>query len=301
MRYCRGRNCGYDLRGLPASTTRCPECGRPFDPADPKTYRSRPLRRWLRYVKRAALGLAALLVILAGTWGWFFWGWYDEQQALRALKVDPNHVGYAPILTPWPKQHLGPAGFVLDRVVAVYLAARSDVTDFAPLVRLTNLQRLDLAGTGVTDLTSLARLRNLQHLWLNSTAVTDIAPLARLTKLQELNRTNTRVTNVAPLARLAELQRLRLADTGVTDIAPLARLTNLQHLWLNRTGVTDLAPLAGLTKLQLLMLDGTGVTDFAPLAGLKLLRYLTVPGATITEAQAHALYRDHPDCMISRQ
>lgn len=29
-------NCGYDLRGL--SENRCPECGRPFEPNDPRTY-----------------------------------------------------------------------------------------------------------------------------------------------------------------------------------------------------------------------------------------------------------------------
>jgi len=28
--------CGYDLHGLPEN--RCPECGRPFDPEDPRTY-----------------------------------------------------------------------------------------------------------------------------------------------------------------------------------------------------------------------------------------------------------------------
>lgn len=33
-RYCRG--CGYSLHGLPEP--RCPECGRNYDPADPRTY-----------------------------------------------------------------------------------------------------------------------------------------------------------------------------------------------------------------------------------------------------------------------
>ncbi len=261
-RYCRGKRgggCGYNLRGLPASTTRCPECSHPFDPANPKTYRSRPLRSRLRHAKRAALGLAALLLILAATWGWFFWGWYDEQQALRALKVDPNNsdlVKYAPILTPWPKQHLGPIGFVLDRAVDVGLGGRSDVTDLAPLARLTNLQRLSLYGTGVTDLAPLARLTNLQWLWLDGTRVTGLAPLARLTNLQGLYLQGTHVTDLAPLARLTNLQELSLGDTRVTDLAPLARLTKLQWISLDDTRVTDLAPLARLTTLQWLYLHG---------------------------------------------
>ncbi len=219
-RYCRGRNCGYNLRGLPASTTRCPECGHPFDPANPKTYRSRPLRRWLRHVKRAALGLAALLLILAAVWGWFFWGWYDEQQALRALKLDPNNpdlVWYLPILTHWPKRHLGPLGFVLDRVLFVDLAGRSDLTDGAPLARLTKLQVLSLNATGLTNLAPLAGLTELRGLSLTGPGVTDLAPLARLTKLQQLYLSRTRVTDLAPLAGLKSLRRLWVPKETVAE------------------------------------------------------------------------------------
>ncbi len=303
-RYCLGKNCGYNLRGLPASTTRCPECGWPFDPADPTTYRSRPLRRWLRHVKRAALGLAALLLILAAVWGWFFWGWYDEQQALRALKVDssnPRLVEYAPIPTPWPKDHLGSVAFVLDRVVAVSLIDRSDLTDLAPLERLTSLQELSVFNTPVADLAPLARLTNLRNLWLDGTRVTNLAPLARLTELQYLDLEDTGVTDLAPLAQLTSLQQLYLGGPGVTDLAPLARLTNLRWLSLRYTGMTNLAPLAGLTSLNVLNLYGTRVTDLAPLARLKSLRSLITPQATVTEAQADALRRDLPDCTITRQ
>lgn len=35
MSYCD--KCGYDLRGLPGP--HCPECGHPFDPTDPDTFR----------------------------------------------------------------------------------------------------------------------------------------------------------------------------------------------------------------------------------------------------------------------
>lgn len=35
-RFCR--DCGYILDGLPVN--RCSECGRPFDPGDPRSYRS---------------------------------------------------------------------------------------------------------------------------------------------------------------------------------------------------------------------------------------------------------------------
>jgi hypothetical protein len=45
--FCQG--CNYVLRGL--KDNRCPECGRPFDPADPSTFNSGrapgAVRRWL--------------------------------------------------------------------------------------------------------------------------------------------------------------------------------------------------------------------------------------------------------------
>jgi hypothetical protein len=38
--------CGYSLRGLPEP--RCPECGRAFDPADPRTFGPRSSTRWFQ-------------------------------------------------------------------------------------------------------------------------------------------------------------------------------------------------------------------------------------------------------------
>jgi hypothetical protein len=91
------------------------------------------------------------------------------------LNLDPNdpaQVQYTPILTPWPKHHLGPAGFVLDRVVRVSPAHRSDLTDLVPLARLTKLQGLSLYRTGVTDLTPLRGLKSLRELTIPEGTVT---------------------------------------------------------------------------------------------------------------------------------
>ena len=80
--YCRG--CGYNLRGL--TVPRCPECGRPFDPADPHTYRKHPIRRWVRPVTRAAIFVFTIVLLLAATWGWLYWGWCSEQRCLPLSK-----------------------------------------------------------------------------------------------------------------------------------------------------------------------------------------------------------------------
>lgn len=56
------RSCGYRLRDLPDPV--CPECGRGFDPADPKTYIADPeRRRRRRWVGR--LSVVAAVIILA--------------------------------------------------------------------------------------------------------------------------------------------------------------------------------------------------------------------------------------------
>ena len=276
-RYCR--RCGYNLAALPEP--RCPECGRVFDPADSRTFQRHPLRRWLHHIRRAAAGLLILLLLLAAVWGWFFWGWYSERQALISLTLDPDnpdHVVYIPIRLPFGNRQLGPAGFVLKRAVWVNLDHRAGVTDITPVARLTNLQTLYLDGTDVTDLTPLARLTSMQVLWLRRTRVEDLSPLAELTNLRELDIVGTRVSDLRPLARLTKMEELKFDDTTVADLTPLAGLTNLDELLLTHTDVHDLAPLSG----------------------LKSLHFLQVPEETITEAQVEALRRDLPDCGIDR-
>jgi len=237
-RYCRG--CNYNLHGLTAS--RCPECGRAFDPANPKTYRSHPPRDWLRYAKRAAYAVAMLLLLLAGTWGWFFWGWYDEQQALRALGVDPVNtdlVHYTPILTPWPKHHLGPSGFVLERVSYLDLTYRYDITNFTPLAKLTKLQGLCVDCSYIEDLSALARLTDLRLLSLRGTRARNFAPLSGLPKLERLALDVTPASDLNQLGCLTHLRSLSIRNTFVTDVSSLARLKSLRTLFVTGKTTTE--------------------------------------------------------------
>ena len=60
--YCR--SCQYDLNGL--GTGRCPECGHPFDPADPTTFETR--RRGLQAILGVGLALAIGIAVILGFW-----------------------------------------------------------------------------------------------------------------------------------------------------------------------------------------------------------------------------------------
>lgn len=64
-RFCR--SCNYDLNGL--SEHRCPECGREFDPENPKSFANTPdwhFRRKLKFVGICSVVLAVLYVVGSG-------------------------------------------------------------------------------------------------------------------------------------------------------------------------------------------------------------------------------------------
>ncbi len=235
-RYCC--RCGYELRGL--TSPRCPECGRAFDPANPKTFRCRPIRRWHWYVKCAAILLVTVAVLLAATWGWFFWGWYQERQVLVELEIpSATDVVYSPLISPWLKEHSGPAGFVLDRIVGVYAVNKIDITDISPLIHLQKLRELSLSRTKVTNFTPLIQLTNLEWLQLYDMSATDISPLARLTNLKTLMLYGTPVRDLSPLAGLMKLNFLDLRATKVTDLSPLTGLKSLRYLLLSQKTITE--------------------------------------------------------------
>jgi hypothetical protein len=61
IRYCR--SCLHSLRGL--TSNRCPECGRHFDPDDPRTTLSRPYHEVWEWIARLGRALIRASVILA--------------------------------------------------------------------------------------------------------------------------------------------------------------------------------------------------------------------------------------------
>jgi len=163
-------------------------------------------------------------------------------------------------------------------------SGNTDLVDLTPLAELTQLQRLDLDGTGVTNLRPLKPLTQLQNLGLNGNAdLVDLTPLVSLTQLRGLGLNDTGVKDLGPLKSLTQLQVLGLGGTGVTDLGPLAALTQLHVLYLVGTRARDLSPLASLTQLWLLDLTGTRATDLSPLASLTQLQVLDLTGTSVTD------------------
>jgi hypothetical protein len=272
--YCRG--CGYALIGL--TSNRCPECGREFDPANPRTFLARPRRVVLRWViKKIALVLVCLTLSLAGYVGYLAWQVHQEAKAIQFLRANYASVTTYDAAPSWAKAIFrGHAAWLWVRADQVLMDWRNPNIhqSIAAATNLKSLQEVDLRafGAAVTDkdLAQFKGLTALQRLYLSDAPVTDagLAQLEGLTALRDLGLSGcTHVTDagLAHFKGFTALRLLFLSGTQVTDagIVHLKGLTAMSYLDLNGTHVTDagLAQLQNMTALQYLVLDGTHVTD----------------------------------------
>jgi hypothetical protein len=283
------RHCGYNLSALPQN--RCPECGRPFDPNNPRTFSKHsgsPVRR--HWAKRIVVSLLAFLLLATAAGLSLWWPWHREQVAMRMVQRSHGHLHTETVGPQWLQSLLGRrGGFLLERVdgVRLYGPWVTD-TDLVPLGNLKELQSLDLSASQVTDtgLERLPELKGLRTLYLGGTNVTD--------------------AGMEHLANLKELQSLSLGATKITDagLGSLKGFGLLQMLYIEATKVTDagLENLKDLKDLQLLFLSDTQVTDagLEHLNGLKRLERLFLVHTKVTDAGVAALKKALPGCIIYR-
>jgi Leucine-rich repeat (LRR) protein len=123
------------------------------------------------------------------------------------------------------------------------------------------LESLSLADTEVTNIAPLAKLTRLRALNLSGLAIRDVSALSSLTALEELDLGHTDVRDLRPLAKLGKLRRLVLWHTPVSEIGPLATLTQLEALYLDGTRVRDVGVLAKLPALEQLGLAGVAISE----------------------------------------
>lgn len=122
-----------------------------------------------------------------------------------------------------------------------------------PWPALTNLQTLDLTGSGVSSLNGLQRCRALKSLSCTGTAVNDLSPLRSLPYLEQLDISGSQVANLSVLLTLPKFTKpspyctLALSDTPALhkmhELEALAACSNgrdcdhNRHLMANRVVV----------------------------------------------------------------
>lgn len=312
--YCR--RCGYALVGL--SANRCPECGRPFDPTDRRTFTRYPHSGLVRYwIRKIVLGLTIVLLagaILASAWfGWVYWTyraeWQAEQEAIAALKASADDAWQVTVDTwyvPFGWEYSLPfcPDYLLTRVwmVAVrgdspWQASLSGLASFKHCRSIT-LPRLGIADDHLRHLEGLTRLEWLDLEW--NPAVTDdgLVHLRGLTSLRELHLQYTSVSGAGlrHLQGLTRLTYLTLAGTRVQDgdLAALTAFPFLSILVLDELPIAD-ADLVHLKALPLtqLWLNQTRITDtgLVEVGQMPRLECLLLADTSITDAGLQHLSR----------
>jgi hypothetical protein len=150
--------------------------------------------------------------------------------------------------------------------------------DLEHLVRIGPVTELHLTGTAISNrgATTIGRLSELEVLEVGGTGITSPGEFKGLVKLQMLGLAETSMADRAIL-QLCHLERLWCLDldgTLLTDrgLLNLDVLQNLELLYLTDTWITDASvpTLGQLSQLDVLALNGTALS----IAGLAELRRL---------------------------
>ena len=187
----------------------------------------------------------------------------------------------------------------------------NSISDFAPLVSLTQLQTLYLVGNPATDYSAVAELTNLRQLSLggaqsqrgivDSLAFLEALALRELTLggltvldgswqslasqnfLDTLEVWNPPAEAMEAVNALSGLRELRLGDYAHQDLSMLTDLSDLDRLIIRN--LESLEGIQALTGLYHLRLHDSGISDLSLLGGLKRLGsvcLINVPNADYT-------------------
>ena len=187
----------------------------------------------------------------------------------------------------------------LPKLTTLTMCNNCTIEDISALAACTNLEHMNLSGTGVIDISVLAACTHLEHLDLRNTFVIDISALAECTNLKHLNLSGTDVIDISALAECTNLEHLDLYITAIVDISALAACTHLDHLDLYDTDVDDISDLNASSLLHL-NLSKTKVSDLDPLSLCTALRELDLSETEVSDLTPLALCTDLRDLDLYR-
>ena len=117
--------------------------------------------------------------------------------------------------------------------LSVYRVGRP-VTDISLLNEMPNLEELDFAGGDISDPAPLAKLTKLWHLQIYGCGLKDFSTLTDMASLEELMASSNQVSDLSSLQELTKLRVLALNGNLIKDTSPLLGLKSLE--WVNLMG-----------------------------------------------------------------
>ena len=151
----------------------------------------------------------------------------------------------------------------------------SQVTDIAPLARLTQLGSLKFAGCDLSGLSPELRFESLRLSTLNleNTGITTLEPFSDLTQLtaaylgyNDLNNTQLQILEKsAETLKYLDISNTGFQSTGTPEDAWIGKCRNLLELYLDNTRLTDLHFVQDMTALTTLSAWNCGLQDISHL------------------------------------
>ena len=132
-----------------------------------------------------------------------------------------------------PEGKLTPEDYQGLKKLSVYRVGKP-VTDISLLNEMPNLEELDFAGGDISDPAPLAKLTKLWHLQIYSCGLKDFSALTDMTLLEELMASSNQVSDLSSLKGLTKLRVLALNGNRIEDTSPLLELKSLE--WVNIMG-----------------------------------------------------------------
>ena len=132
-----------------------------------------------------------------------------------------------------PEGELTQADYQKVKRLSLYEVARP-VEDITLVGELTNLEQLEFAGGDISDPAPLAKLTKLWVLQVHNCGLKDFSALSGMDSLEELLASSNKVSNLSSLKGLTKLRVLALNGNLIKDPAPLSGLKSLK--WVNLKG-----------------------------------------------------------------
>ena len=195
---------------------------------------------------------------------------YEWQTLFRKLTNKSDSVGLSDIRQ-------------MSAITQVDLSNNQYIQNLEPLVRLTNLQKLNISGTSISDLTPIRNLTELLEVDASRSALRDIAVLKYASKITRLNVESTGISDISVVKKMPGLQLLNASATKISDLTAIAELTLLTNVNVSKTSVQSLLPFQNLAAIQLLDVSATPVSDLTPITRLNSLVELGIDSTKVVD------------------